>query len=86
MNLPDLTSHFKKGYKTSEFWLTLGAALIVLLNSAFGWDLDPESIIGMAAAIIAYVTGRSYLKTKRVAAVAALPEEEGSPEEPPPVA
>lgn len=89
MNLDSLTAHFKKGYKTSEFWLTLAASVIVLLNSAFGWDLDPESIIGLAVTVIGYVTGRAYLKGHRVrAAAGALPEEETLvvEEEPPPVA
>lgn len=66
----DLTAQFKKGYKTSEFWLTIIGALVVLINATTGLDLDGESIIGIIGAIIAYVASRSYLKGHRVEALA----------------
>lgn len=74
----DLTSQFKKGYKTSEFWLTIIGAVIVIVNTTTGLDLDGESILGMLGAIAAYVASRSYLKGHRVEALAMsdLPEQE----------
>lgn len=73
-----LVGQFKKGYKTTEFWLTIVGGVVVLLNGALGWDLDAASITGMAGSIAAYVLGRSYLKGQRAEAVgyAALPEYE----------
>lgn len=79
----DLTSHFKKGYKTTEFWFALGASLVAVLNAAFGWDIDSESLIALAGTVVAYVASRSYLKANRVKAVASVPEVEGSPAAPP---
>lgn len=77
----DLTSHFKKGYKTTEFWFALGAALVAVANSALGWDLDSESMIALAGTVVAYVASRSYLKANRVTAVAISesPVESGDP-------
>lgn len=82
----DLTSHFKKGYRTTEFWFTLGAALVAVLNSAFGWDIDSESLIALAGTVVAYVASRSYLKTRRVEAVALADFPEAEVVEAPPVA
>jgi hypothetical protein len=80
----DLTSHFKKGYKTTEFWFALAAALIALFNSAFGWDLDAESLLALAGTVVAYIASRSYLKANRVKALAEaepfeVPETEAPP-------
>jgi hypothetical protein len=73
-----LVGQFKKGYKTTEFWLTIIGGAVVLLNGAFGWDLDAASITGMVGSVAAYVIGRSYLKGQRVqaASYASLPESE----------
>ena len=80
-----ITEQFKRGYKTTEFWLTIVGGVVVLLNGALGWDLDAASITGMAGSIAAYILGRSYLKGQRVNAVsyAALPEGETTNDSPP---
>lgn len=75
----DITAYFKKGYKTTEFWLTIAGSVIVLVNSVTGLDLDAASIVAMLGSIAAYVASRSYLKGHRVEAVALasdLPEAE----------
>lgn len=66
-----VASHFKKGYKTSEAWLT--AATIGLVAADGFWDLglDLQGIVGMASVVVSYVVGRSWLKSKRTEAVAA---------------
>lgn len=81
----DLTSHFKKGYKTTEFWFALAAALVAVLNAAFGWDIDSESLLALAGTVVAYVASRSYLKGRRVDALAIseLPPETEAYEAPP---
>lgn len=66
----DITAHFKKGYKTTEFWVTIAAAAIALINATTGLDLDSESVIALAVTIASYVASRSYLKSRRVEAVA----------------
>tara|TARA_R110000868_G_scaffold161309_3_gene391466 strand:- start:1231 stop:1488 length:258 start_codon:yes stop_codon:yes gene_type:complete len=80
-----ITEQFKKGYKTTEFWLTIVGGAVVLLNGTFGWGLDAASITGMAGSIAAYIVGRSYLKGQRVNAVsyAGLPEDETTNDAPP---
>jgi hypothetical protein len=75
-----LVGQFKKGYKTTEFWLTLIGGAVVLLNGAFGWDLDAASITAMAGSVAAYVLGRSYLKGQRATAVSFAPPEPDAPE------
>ena len=68
--MDQITTHFKKGYKTTEFWLTLGAAVVAVVNATTGLDLDAESIIGLAGMVAAYVASRSFLKAKRVESLA----------------
>ena len=81
-----LVGQFKKGYKTTEFWLTIIGGAVVLLNGAFGWELDAASITGMVGSVAAYVIGRSYLKGQRAQAVGyAIPETEVSAIPAPPV-
>lgn len=70
----DITSHFKKGYTTSEFWLTVVSA-IVAVAAVFGVELDAGTLAGFAP-VAAYVLGRSYLKGKRAQALGDVQIEE----------
>ena len=72
--MDNFVAQFKKGYKTTEFWLTLLSAALVLLDSTFGWGLDVQGITALVASNIAYVLGRSYLKGKRASAVGDVAE------------
>jgi len=54
----------KAGWKTSEFWATVGAALVPILNQAFGWNLPVDVIAMVCANVAAYVLGRSVVKVK----------------------
>jgi hypothetical protein len=72
MNLAD---QFKKGYKTTEFWVALISGLVPVVTwvgSAFGYDIDAAklaaSMIGFAPGF-AYILGRSWLKKSRVEAL-----------------
>lgn len=71
---------FKKGYKTTEFWLALVPAVVIVL-ALFGVDVTPDEISNVIVAVAggvsaAYSLGRSILKGKRVEAVARLHEAE----------
>jgi hypothetical protein len=61
-----ITDHFKKGYKTSEFWVTLATGVVLLINAATGLDLDTDSLVALVGTNASYVIGRSWLKTNRV--------------------
>lgn len=50
----------KSGWKTTEFWLTLGSILLGTLDAQLGWDLPKESILVLAA----YVLNRAWVKGK----------------------
>lgn len=62
----NIIEQFKKGYKTSEFWTTIITLGVLVANEIFGIDLDGESIAGLVAINFSWVTGRSYLKVKRM--------------------
>jgi hypothetical protein len=51
------------GWTTSEFWMAAVTSTIVLLNSAFGWNIDPVAIATVAGMIAAYALAR--MGTKR---------------------
>ena len=52
----------KSGWKTSEFWASVAAAILPLLNQALGWNLPVETLVGVAGSVAAYVIGRSVAK------------------------
>jgi hypothetical protein len=59
----------KPGWRTSEFWLTVVAALVPLLNQGLGWSLDTSSIVAIAGVAIGYAFSRG--QTKKGTAIAA---------------
>ena len=65
-----IADQFKKGYKTSEFWLTAGTWLFAVANGVFDLGLDVETIAAAAATTVGYVLNRGYLKRGRVQALA----------------
>ena len=56
----------KTGWKTSEFWASLVAALLPVLNHAFGWNLPVETLVGVAGSVAAYVLSRGVAKAAPV--------------------
>jgi hypothetical protein len=52
----------KAGWKTSEFWGSVVAAVVPLLNGAFGWNLPVESMVGVAVSVAAYALSRGMAK------------------------
>jgi hypothetical protein len=65
-----ITEQFKKGYKTTEFWLTLLTGGLIVVEGTTGLDLDNEGIIAIVGTVASYVVGRGYLKGKRALALA----------------
>ena len=52
----------KAGWKTTEFWSMAAASLVAMLNSAFGWNIPPESLATLAGLVAAYVIARAVTK------------------------
>jgi|GEM_PF-4629785 len=51
------------GVKTSEFWVAIVLPfLVTVLNSIFGWAIDPQMILGMFGASGAYAVSRGIAK------------------------
>lgn len=52
----------KSGWKTTEFWASVAAAIVPLLNTALGWSLPVESLVAISGSIAAYVFSRGMAK------------------------
>lgn len=52
----------KQGWKTSEFWVTVAASTVAILNEAFGWNLPKEGILTVAGLVATYVLSRTAVK------------------------
>ncbi|MFQ5716628.1 MAG: hypothetical protein ACE5GQ_05955 [Nitrospinales bacterium] len=52
----------KSGVKTTEFWTTLVAAVVMVFNQGLGFNLPEEQLTSFAGVVIAYVLGRSIVK------------------------
>lgn len=72
----DIASQFKKGYKTTEFWvgaIPSAVAGIAVIAKLFGVDVDETALTAALVGFIpgtGYVLGRSWLKKSRVEAMA----------------
>jgi len=66
-----LIGQFKKGYRTSEFWVALITGLVVIANVFLpdDYQLDTESLVAAAGAASAYILSRGYLKNGRAQAL-----------------
>lgn len=64
-NFELLSSQFKKGWRTSEFWLAVGTVATVVGNGVFDLGIDSESLLAMVGTGASYILGRSYLKRFR---------------------
>lgn len=73
MNIID---QFKKGWATSEFWVSLVAIATPIVALVSSYDLDAEgaaTMIGLVFGAVGYATNRTWLKRKRIEAVIATP-------------
>ena len=52
----------KTGLKTTEFWMTLLAAVLPVLNSKLGLQIPIEGVLSVAGVAGTYVLGRSWVK------------------------
>lgn len=74
----DIVDQFKKGYQTSEFWLSVipsGIGAAAVLAPFFGYDIDSAQLTAAVAGFVpgvTYIFGRTWLKRKRVEAVVAV--------------
>lgn len=51
----------KPGYRTTEFWATI-AATLVMVAQAFGVEMDAEATVGVVVAVASYVLSRGWAK------------------------
>ena len=51
--------------KSRKFWMGVVAAVLVLLNEAFGWDVPSDTVMAFAAIVISYILGESYIDGKK---------------------
>lgn len=51
----------KPGYRTTEFWATI-AATLVMVAQAFGVEMDSEATVGVVVAVASYVLSRGWAK------------------------
>lgn len=61
-----------KGISTSEFWLTLSFAALIVLNGTRYVEIPWEQIIAYATLALGYTGGRTLKKTAEVKATADL--------------
>lgn len=54
----------KKGYKTSEFWLTAANSIFTLLNQSgiIGTPIPTEAILMIGGTVMTYIFGRTTVK------------------------
>lgn len=53
----------KPGWRTTEFWVSIITALLILVNTIFGTGLNAEQIATTIAPLIAYIISRGIAKT-----------------------
>mgnify|MGYP001579257722 CR=1 FL=1 len=52
----------KNGWKTTEFWVTVAASAVAVLNQAFDWKIPTETVTQFIGAVAAYVLSRGLAK------------------------
>jgi membrane protein DedA with SNARE-associated domain len=56
----------KPGIKTTEFWATIIATIIVAGGAEFGLTLEAASVASIAGMVITYTVGRVFTKKKEL--------------------
>lgn len=68
VQMDNLVDQFKKGYKTSEFWISLLSKVAVVVG-VLGFDLETAEIATLVSVTLgsdAYGGWRTWLKRKRI--------------------
>jgi hypothetical protein len=52
----------KAGHKTTEFYIAAITALIPVINTHFGLNIDPVSMASIASVVIGYIWSRTKAK------------------------
>ena len=50
------------GMRTSEFWVTIIVANLMLFAKALGLDVEEGTLMNITAMVIAYIGGRTWAK------------------------
>lgn len=50
----------KPFYRSKKWWTAILAAVIPVLNHAFGWGIDAEELILIVLPLIGYVLGEAW--------------------------
>ena len=53
-----------KKLKSRKFWMAVVAAMLVIANEGLGLNLPEEAIMTVAAVVIGYILGESYVDGK----------------------
>lgn len=54
----------KPGYQTSEFWLSIVSACLLVSNKGLGLGIDEGTVMAFAGMVISYVISRTVIKAK----------------------
>lgn len=54
-----------KKLKSRKFWMAVVTAMLVIANEGLGLNLPEEAIMTVAAVVIGYILGESYVDGKR---------------------
>lgn len=57
----------RSGIRTSEFWLAVVGAFVMIANRGLGLDLPEETIMSIAGVVASYIFGRTAVKLRRPA-------------------
>lgn len=55
-------NRIKTGVKTTEFWTTVAAAIIMVFNQGLGFNLPSDQLMSLAGVVMSYCLGRSIVK------------------------
>jgi uncharacterized membrane protein len=56
----------KAGIKTTEFWVTLVATIIVAAGAEFGLELETAAVAGVVTMVVTYIISRLVTKKDEV--------------------
>lgn len=75
----NITDQFKKGWRTSEFWLSVVMLAAPIVAAFSDYQIDTQQL-GAAIPAVVYIAGRGWLKRKRLDAIVAADGGDGTVE------
>lgn len=57
-----MKSTIEAGWKTSEFKVLIVTSAVAIANKAFGWHLDPNTVLTVGGMAISYILSRGIRK------------------------